>query len=396
LKICFYNVTASFIHGGLETYCWEVGRALARRGHDVTIVAGNRGGPWHDEVRLVQLPFRIEQAWPNFGTRFRRLMERLSFARRGLGHLVTAGYDTVIVNKPFDFPVLWQARRHGMKAQTVFRSGGTDFFRSDRWFADAVDHWVSSSRFNAAEVTSRFHRPVIVIHNGVDVENFRPVARQRGWRSDRAIPDQALLLVSVGRLVGLKGLRVILDAMAGMSDAVHYLVIGEGPQQGALKDRAQGLGLGDRVHFLGRVERTRLPLVLAEADLMVQPSIGVEAFGISVVEAMACGLPVLASDGGGLPEIVLDGQSGRLLKEGDVAVWRAAIEQGAQNREELKRWGEAGRVRAVREFTWTQNAIRLEALLQKHHAAQAHPASAPPLAGEHRNGSSPPPRAGEG
>lgn len=365
MKICFYNVTASFIHGGLETYCWEVGRALARRGHDVTIVAGNRGGAWHDDVRLVQLPFRIEQSWPNFGTRFRRLMERLSFARRGIGQLVAGGYDAVIINKPFDFPVLFQARRYGMKAQTVFRSGGADFFRSDRWFADVIDHWVSSSRFNAAEITTRYHRPVTVIHNGVDVEVFRPLPRQSGWRSERGIPDQALLLVSVGRLVGLKGLRVIPDAMAGMSDAVHYMLVGEGPEQGPLKDRAQRLGLGDRVHFMGRVERTRLPAVLAEADLMVQPSIGVEAFGISVVEAMACGLPVLASDLGGLPEIVVDGETGRLLKDGDVPAWRAAIERGARNREELKRWGEAGRVRAEREFTWTQNAIRLEALLQQ-------------------------------
>jgi hypothetical protein len=75
MKVCFYNVTASFIPGGLETYCWEAGRALARRGHDVTIVAGNRGRAWHDEVRLVQFPFRVEQDWPDLGTRFRRLME---------------------------------------------------------------------------------------------------------------------------------------------------------------------------------------------------------------------------------------------------------------------------------------------------------------------------------
>ena len=81
MKICFYNVTASFIPGGLETYCWEAGRALARRGHKVSIVAGLGGEPRHDEVELLRFPFRIEQSWPNFGNRFRRLMERLSFAR---------------------------------------------------------------------------------------------------------------------------------------------------------------------------------------------------------------------------------------------------------------------------------------------------------------------------
>ena len=84
MKICFYNVTASFIQGGLETYCWEAGRALARRGHSVSIVAGLGGEPRHQEVELLRFPFRREQQWPDFGTRFRRLMERLSFARHSL------------------------------------------------------------------------------------------------------------------------------------------------------------------------------------------------------------------------------------------------------------------------------------------------------------------------
>ena len=161
MRICFYNVTASFIPGGLETYCWEVGRALARRGHEVPIVACDRGEARPDDVKLVRFPFRIEQSWLNFGTRFRRLMERLSFARGGgLQHLVQAGYDAVVINKPFDFPVLWQARRSGMRAQTLFRSGGTDFFLGYRLFAGAIDHWVSTSRYNAAQVEARYAREV--------------------------------------------------------------------------------------------------------------------------------------------------------------------------------------------------------------------------------------------
>ena len=70
MKICFYNVTATYIQGGLETYCWEAGRALARRGHEVTIVAGNDGDARHEDVRLVQFSFVHEKNWPDFGTRF--------------------------------------------------------------------------------------------------------------------------------------------------------------------------------------------------------------------------------------------------------------------------------------------------------------------------------------
>ncbi len=361
MKIAFYNVTASFIPGGLETYCWEAGRALARRGHDVTIVAGNRGQAWHDEVRLVQFPFRSEKEWPNFGVRFRRLAERLSFAYRSLEHLVQGNYDAVIVNKPFDFPILWRARQSGLKATTLFRSGGTDFFPTDRWFANAVDLWVSASRYNARQVTARYGRPVEAVHNGVDTDAFTPGRRNPEFRSRYARPDQQLV-VSVGRLVGWKGLRVVLEAMAGLS-STRYLIVGSGPEEAALKAFAAQLGVSERVEFTGRVPHRDLPQLLAQCDVFVQPSIGEEAFGISVVEAMACGLPVLASDNGGLPEILVDGSTGLLLPPGDIAAWRARLADFAQDTGLTTRLGEAGRERAVSHFTWSANAARLETLL---------------------------------
>ena len=361
MKICFYNVTASFIPGGLETYCWEVGRAMARRGHEVTIVAGDRGEARHDEVKLLRFPFRIEQSWPNFGTRFRRLMERLSFAHGGgLEHLVSAGYDAVIINKPFDFPVLWQARRRGMKARTLFRSGGTDFFMGDRQFAGSIDHWVSTSRYNAAQIEARYQRPVTVIHNGVDTDYFRPLERERALAG---LPPDARVIVSLGRLVGWKGLQVIVESLAALPADVHYLVIGEGTEQGPLQQLALSLGVAERIHFVGRIPHKELPRWLSLGDIFVQPSIGEEAFGISVVEAMACGLPVLASDNGGMREIVLSGSTGHLLPAGKVAAWRRALgELLADNGARLAA-GAAARGRAIDHFTWAANAAAVENML---------------------------------
>jgi len=365
MRICFYNVTATFIPGGLETYCWEAGRALSRRGHEVTIVAGNRGTAWHEDVRLVQFPFRSEKEWPDLGVRFRRLMERLSFARHSLHHLVHGGYDAVIVNKPFDFPILWYARHRGFSGQTLFRSGGKDFYRGDNWFAGAVDHWASTSRYNAAQVEARYGRKVTVIHNGVDVDRFLALEREESGRGALGVPRDVLLLVSVGRLVGLKGLRVIIEALPGLPTQVHYLVVGEGPEREVLQRLADQAGVRQRVHFAGRVAHASLPGVLAQADVFLQPTTGEEAFGISVVEAMACGLPVLASQSGGLPEIVQDGVTGRLLARGDVAAWREAIAALAGDEALRRRLGMAGRERARTEFTWAANAARLESVFAK-------------------------------
>lgn len=361
MRVCFFNVTASFIPGGLETYCWEVGRALARRGHQVSIVAGDRGEPRHDEVQLIRFPFRIEQDWPDFGTRFRRLMERLSFAAGGaLDHLVAADYDLVVVNKPFDFPILWRARRRGMKARTLFRSGGTDFFASDRYFAAAVDFWVSTSRYNAAQVEARYRRSVTVIHNGVDTERFSPAARGEGLPAYAA---DARLIVSVGRLVGWKGIHVIIEALTGLPERVHYLVIGEGPERMRLERLARDRGVAERVHFLGRIPHAELPSWLACGDVFVQPSIGEEAFGISVVEAMACGLPVLASDNGGMRETVVSGKTGYLLPAGDVGAWRSALTNFLADDGARREAGAASRRRAVDEFTWAANAAAVERLV---------------------------------
>ena len=361
MRVAFYNVTASFLSGGLETYCWEAGRALARRGHDVTIVAGDRGNARHDEVRLIQFPFRSEKEWPDLGVRFRRLAERLSFARRSMRHLVGGDYDAVIVNKPFDFPILWWARRVGLKAGTLFRSGGTDFFPLDRRFSGSIDFWVSASRYNARQVEARYGRRVEVIHNGVDTDVFTPRARDPELRAGYARPEQ-LIVVSVGRLVGWKGLQVILEAIATLP-FLQYVIVGSGPEEAALKAHALRLGVSDRVAFAGRVSHGDLPRLLAQCDIFVQPSTGEEAFGISVVEAMACGLPVLASDNGGLPEIIVDGSTGFLLPPGNVVAWRAKLADLARDKAHMTQLGVSGRERAVSHFTWSANAKRLESLL---------------------------------
>jgi len=364
MRICFYNVTSSFIPGGLETYCWEMGRALARRGHDVTLVAGNRDGAWHDEVRLVQFPFRVEQDWPDFGHRFQRLMERLSFARHAVKHLLSSAYDAIVICKPYDFPVLWFAQRRGLKTLTAYHAGGTDFYAGDRWFTGAVHRWIAVSEYTASQQRARYRRDVVVVHNGVDVGRFRPQESDPALRARWNVPLDARLVISVGRLVGLKGLRLIVSALPQLPRDVHYLVVGTGPEESSLRTQAASLGVVSRVHFAGRVEHAQLPLALSQAELFVQPSIGEEAFGISVIEAMACGLPVLAARIGGLPEVITDNETGWLVAPGDAAAWTSALSEALADPGRLSRTGRAALRQAEAEFTWSASAAKLEKILE--------------------------------
>lgn len=363
MKICIYNVTSCHLHGGLETYCWEMGRALARRGHEVSLVAGARGNAWHNEVTLAQFPFRLEQEWPNFGHRFQRLMERLSFARLALDHVLSAGYDALVICKPYDFPVMWHARRRGLKAKVAFHASGTDFYFGDRWFSEVVNRWAAVSRYTAAQQERRYGRVASVVHNGVDVERFHVVGRNPNLRERWDVPKNARLIVSTGRLVGWKGLRFVVSAMPRLAHDVHYLAVGAGPEAESLRAHASALGVAERVHLIGRVEHPELPEVLSQADIYVQPSIGEESFGISVVEAMACRLPVLASDIGALPEVVADGETGMLVPPGDVRAWTSALADLLADPVRQERMGAAARACAEAKFTWAASAQDLEAIL---------------------------------
>lgn len=362
MNICFYNVTASHRIGGLETYCWEAGHALAKRGHKVTIVAGEGGYRRYEDVGLVRFPFAERSRFPNLGTRFRKLMERLSFGHNAWRRLVEGNYDAILINKPFDFPAMWWAKQKGMRSQVAFRSGGTDFFPGDTFFASAVDRWISSSRYNASQVQERYGRNVTVIHNGVDTELFRPADGGAEAKERHGIPSGAPVLLSVGRLVGWKGFQVIVGLLVDLPSA-HYIIIGEGPMRRELSGQAEQLGVAGRVHLLGAVAHHDLPPLFHQADIFVQPSIGEEAFGISVIEAMSCGIPVLASRNGGMVETVVDNETGLLLPPGDARAWLNAIAALLENPVRLAGMGGRARARVEEHFTWTANAAKHEQLL---------------------------------
>jgi glycosyltransferase involved in cell wall biosynthesis len=157
---------------------------------------------------------------------------------------------------------------------------------------------------------------------GVDVERIRGEVGVR-----RPEPGRVLL---VGRLVEKKGVNVLLDA-ASMVPAAHVVIVGDGPIAGDLHAQAAALGITDRVEFLGPRTRAQVMDELARAAIVALPSqvgAGGDQDGVPVVlgEAMAAGVPVIASDLGGLAEHVSDTETGRLVEPGSVADLAAALE----------------------------------------------------------------------
>ena len=155
----------------------------------------------------------------------------------------------------------------------------------------------------------------------LDTSVFIPVSSPKINRGDLFNVGYA------GRLHPLKGIDVLFDAMAGLPADFRLTVVGAGPEEGALRKRCTSLGLDDRVEWREPVLRSRMPEVLNEMDVLVLPSrtgqYWKEQFGRVLVEAMACGVPVIGSSSGAIPAVI--GEAGLVVPEGDIQGFRNAL-----------------------------------------------------------------------
>ncbi len=170
-----------------------------------------------------------------------------------------------------------------------------------------------------------------VVGNGVDTERFQPVDRDRA-RAELGLPRDAPVLVTVGGLTERKGFHRVLEVLPDLRTrhpGLQYLIVGgasgEGDWRGRLEAQVERLGLGDCVHFLGVVAPDRLRVPLSAADAFVLATRN-EGWANVLLEAMACGLPVVATDVGGNREVVSDGALGRVVPFGDAQALGAAID----------------------------------------------------------------------
>lgn len=206
---------------------------------------------------------------------------------------------------------------------------------------------VAVSRYVAARLRDRFHvKPgkIVVIPNAATVaaRAAQPVPRAELTRN-MATP----IVLTIARLDAQKGISHLLDAAAAVPD-VSFAIAGDGPDRGALEARAAALGLGDRVRFLGH--RRDVPALLAAADLFVLPSL-YEGLPLAVLEAMAAGVPVIASAIGGTDEVVRDGETGTLVPPADANALAAAITRTLADRGGAMRLAAGARAFVAREYS---------------------------------------------
>jgi len=204
-------------------------------------------------------------------------------------------------------------------------------------------------------------RRLRVVHLGTDPTYFRPGVDARALRERFDLPDNGTRwLVTVARLQQHKGMDTVIEALPAILEHapdVRYAVAGTGPDRERLEKRGQQLRLGDRVRFLGGIGDQDLPAFYNLASLYVGASrraerLGVEGFGISLVEASACGLPVVAGNSGGVPDAVRDGETGILVPPEEPTAIAAAVCRLLADPAAARRMGQNGRRAVQTYFNW--------------------------------------------
>ncbi len=228
--------------------------------------------------------------------------------------------------------------------------------RVRRWLSPLVDRFVTVSLDLRRWLVERVGLPetkLVTILNGVDTHRFTDEAREAGRRA-LGVSEGEQVVGTVGRLDPVKDHAGLLTAFARVKaeqPGASLIVIGDGPCRKELEDLAAALRLTPGVHFLG--ERTDVPLLLKGMDLFVLPSIA-EGISNTILEAMASGLPVVATCVGGNPEVVEDGVTGALVPPRDPATLARAIVGYLQDPYLRAVQGKAARQRAVDQFDLEQ------------------------------------------
>jgi glycosyltransferase involved in cell wall biosynthesis len=341
--------------GGAEIHLHELFGRIAGWGHDVTLLCSG----WEGCARRAVVDgIQVHRV----GTRYSFQFLAWRYYRR---HLARERYDVLLedINKVPLYTPFWGARRVVVLIPHLF--GSTAFREVAAPMAALV--WLSElpitavygrcefqaiSESTADDLVARGVRRdrIRVIHPGVDTSFFTP---RPGARA--ALPT----FTYVGRLKRYKGVDIVMRAFARASHPEASLAIaGTGDYRATLEALAASLDLGERVRFLGFIseEEKRALFRTAWASAFASPK---EGWGITNLEAAACGTPVVASNSPGLRESVRDGETGFLVPHGDVDAMAAAFKRLADASELVERMGRAARPFAER-FTWDDAARRTE------------------------------------
>ena len=333
--VCPYSLT---IPGGVQGQVLALGRALRAQGHEVRVLGPCDGPP--PDAGVTPLGKSIPLA---ANGSIAPIAPDVSAALRTFRVLRDEAFDVLHLHEPLvPGPCMWSGLIRSAPIVATFHAAGVSAAYRLGGFAlkivtNRIDIRCAVSD-DAVELAGRYFGGIYeVVFNGIEVDRF---AKATPW--DDGTPHRPTVLF-VGRHEDRKGLRVLLDALDRLPKDARLWVGGEGPETAELKAK---VGDDPRVEWLGRIDDDEKCRRLRAADVFCAPSLHGESFGIVLLEAMAAGTPVVASDLSGYAKVGRQGREALLVPPGDAGALGAAITRVLNDASFASRLVEGGRIRA--------------------------------------------------
>jgi glycosyltransferase involved in cell wall biosynthesis len=393
LKICLLTYRGNPTCGGQGVYIKHLSKALSDLGHQVDVISGPPYPHLDAKVRLHKLPsldlynserpFRVKKIsslanplnmYEFVNMCLGRFPEPFTFGVRAYNYLQKhkMNYDIVHDNQCLAYGIGKIAQSMVPTIATIhhpitvdrteeFKAATTNGKRRKvkRWYsfikmqkevARQLSHIVTVSECSKADIAEEFSINLSkfrVVPNGVNKEIFYPIHNE-------SRPENSIIVTNSAD-TPLKGLRYLLEAVAQVrkKQSVKLTVIGEPKKNGIIKALVADLGIGDIVEFTGRIDNEEFAGYYSRATIAVVPSL-YEGFGMPASEAMACGVPVISTSGGALPEVVGDTQI--IVPPADSGALTKEIISLLNNPEQRKKMAQAGIKRVESIFNWPKAA----------------------------------------
>ncbi len=375
MKVTFISIVFPYpergVWPGIERLVGELSRALAREGAEVRVLTSFwNGGEERESWEGVQI-FRVPDARQRWGRAAHLLNWNVrTFSRNVLKHVdllrdsdaihTFVGLSTPAELSALGVPLFASFAHREVPDRLRDNLTQAGQLRTERRLFQASRAVFAMSHEARRELLTAYGLPpglVHVIPLGVDGEHFRPPETPRPRDPSKERPE-GMRLLYVGPLVGRKGVATLIEALPMMLESsvpVRLLVVGRGPEEPGLKALADRLGVAGRITFAGYVEEKDLVNKYQESDLFVFLSTR-EGFGLVLVEAMACGLPIVTTDVPPMPEVV--GDAALLVPPSDPEKLARAVVQIAGDEALRTRLAQEGRRLVEERYLWRRVALQ--------------------------------------
>jgi glycosyltransferase involved in cell wall biosynthesis len=377
MHIC--HVITRLIIGGAQENTLLTCAGLHERGHRVTLISGPTTGPEGSLVEralsggyeYVELPELIRAVNPWMDFRARRML-RMEFDRLKPDVVHTHSSKAGIVGR--------FAARDARVPHVVHTIHGMSFNRTQPWLVRKGFAWLeklAARRSDAivavadAMITQTVaagicrREKLCTVYSGMEIEHFTPTRYDRaGIRRQWGVGDDEVVVGTIARLFRRKGYEQLIPIMAQAArreSRLRFVWVGDGAQRREYEAELDRLGLREKTTLVGLVPPERTPEILAGSDILAHTSQW-EGLPRGVVQALLMQVPAVAFNIDGTPEVVLDGQTGRLIELNDLPAFANALLELASDGELRRQMGQAGREHCRERFDWRQMVDQLEAL----------------------------------